>query len=178
VKSHLEARGLVPSLYPDLVVDEEEQTATFYLYSGDKLVGFQQYRPDQTSKKMNHPKEARYFTYLPREVDGVWGYGRDYSSNGSRVLFLVEGVFKAAALHRLGFNSVAVLGASPKRLLNQILLWRCRGHKVVALGDNDDAGRKFVRFVGRGCTTERDLDELTDKEVYEYARTFDPDALL
>lgn len=172
VKSHLEQRGLVPSLYPDLVVDEEERTATFFLYSGDKLVGYQQYRPDVASKKLNDPKEARYFTYLPRGVDGVWGYGRKYSR--SRVLFLVEGVFKAATLHRLGYNAVAVLGATPKRLSNQILLWGCYGFQCVALGDNDEAGRDFVRFVGQGCTTERDLDELTDEEVHSYARAFNP----
>lgn len=171
VKSHLEQRGLVLSLYPDLVVDEQERVATFYLYSGDKLVGYQQYRPDVASKRMNDPKEARYFTYLPREVDGVWGFGRA-SKLRSRVLFLVEGVFKAATLHRLGFNSVAVLGASPKRLSNQILLWGCSGYSCVALGDNDDAGRKLVRFVGRGCTTRLDLDELLDNEVLEYARAF------
>ena len=169
MKAHLEQRGLNLALYHSLVVDE--RVATFYLYSGDKLVGYQQYRPDQSSKKANHPKEARYFTYLPREVDGVWGYELADLSK-SKVLFLVEGVFKAATLHRLGYNAVAVLGATPKRLSNQILLWGCSGYTVVALGDNDEAGRKFVRFVGLGCTTERDLDELTDEEVHKYANCY------
>ena len=114
LKAHLKSRGMEPERY-SLALDPINNIVTFYLfnYTG-KITGYQQYRPDRMSKKVNDPKEGRYFTYLPREVDGM--FGLEQLDHSKRDIYIVEGVFKAANLHRLGYNSIAVLTSTPKRL--------------------------------------------------------------
>lgn len=155
---HLCARGMNTSLYSFHVGDE---VVTFYLYNHTgKLVGFLQYRPHADKKAKNDPRSGRYFTHLPREVDGLFGVEQDVGGP----LFIVEGIFKAAKLHSLGYSAVAVLGASPKRL-NSWLRAVSRQRPVYAIGDNDAAGAGLVKIVGAGIQSPRDLDEMTDNEV-------------
>lgn len=165
---HLEQRGMNPTLY-DLHYDEDEGVVYFYLYNFAKeLVGYQQYRPDADKKNKNHPKEGKYYTYLKNNKDGF--FGLEYE-NGSNVLFLVEGVFKAAKLHNLGYQAVAVLGNDPKRLKPLLRVLK-RKYKLVAVGDNDSAGSKLVNVVGYGGQSPADLDEMSDKDVHEFVKQF------
>ena len=108
---NLRSRGVTSDT--PVFIDEEEGVATFLLYSGTKLVGYQQYRPAADKKSRNHPRDGRYFTYLPSLTDGLYGLEQD---SGTGTLFVVEGIFKAIKLHNLGFNAISPLGATPKRL--------------------------------------------------------------
>ena len=156
--AHLISRGMNVSLYHFF---SDEDTATFFLYnSSGKLVGYQLYRPAADKGKKNDPKLGRYFTYLPKEVDGLFGLEQDFGGP----LFVVEGIFKAAKLHSLGISSVAVCGSSPKRL-NSWFRAVAEQREVIAVGDNDPAGAEFVRIVGRGGQSPVDLDEMSDEEV-------------
>ena len=163
-RNHLISRGMDPSRYP-IAYDPEEGIITFLLFNyNGGLVGYQQYRPDKPSKqKKNDPKTGRYFTYLPKDTDGV--FGLDVLDHTDRTIYIVEGIFKAAVLHRLGFNSIAVLTSTPKRLKPWFRILR-QTWNLVAIGDNDDAGRKLVNIVGKGFQSPADLDEMTDEEIF------------
>lgn len=158
MESHLKSRGMNTSLY---TIEYGENCATFYLYNpARKLVGYHRYNP-LGSKKTNKPAEAKYYTRLPKETDGLFGLEQDRGGT----LFIVEGIFKAAALHREGFNAVAVLGATPKRLKSQFKIWRAH-RPLIAIGDNDKAGASLVRLVKRGVQSPIDLDEMNDLFYY------------
>ena len=168
-RNHLISRGMDPSRYP-IFYDPEEGIITFLLFNyNGGVVGYQQYRPDQPSKqKKNDPKTGRYFTYLPKDTDGV--FGLDVLDHTDRTIYIVEGVFKAAVLHRLGFNALAVLTSTPKRLKPWFRILRPTWN-LVAIGDNDDAGRKLVNIVKRGFQSPQDLDEMSDEEILVLLKT-------
>ena len=70
---HLKDRGMNPKLYV-ISYSYSGSIITFYLYNlTGQIVGYQRYKPLSTYKKTNDPKSARYYTYLPRDVDGVFG---------------------------------------------------------------------------------------------------------
>ena len=162
--THLQSRGMDTSLY-QFGFDDEERKATFLLYNlSGQLVGYQRYSPDLNKKKNNDPKDCRYYTYIPREVDGV--FGLDLLNPSERTIYIVEGIFKAATLHRLGFNAVAVLTSTPKRLKPWFRIMKATWN-LIGIGDNDPAGERLVRMVGGGFTSPKDLDEMTDEEVYK-----------
>lgn len=165
---HLEQRGMNPTLY-DHHVDDVEGVVCFYLYNFAKdFVGYQQYRPNADKKNKNHPTDGKYFTYLKNDKDGF--FGLEYQ-NDSNVYFVVEGIFKAAKLHSLGYQAVAVLGNNPKRLKSLLRVLK-RKYKLVAVGDNDSAGSKLVNVVGYGGQSPADLDEMSDKDVHEFVAQF------
>lgn len=165
---HLEQRGMNPALY-NLHCDDEEGVVCFYLYNFTKdFVGYQQYRPGSDKKKKNDEGYGRYFTYLKNNKDGF--FGLEYE-NGSNVYFLVEGVFKAAKLHSLGYQAVAVLGNDPKRLRSLFRVLRTK-YKLIGVGDNDKAGSKLVNVVGYGGQSPADLDEMSDKDIHEFVAQF------
>lgn len=159
---HLRQRGMQPLKY-NIVYDAAEGIITFPLYNGAaKQVGYQAYRPDMTDKKINDPKLSRYFTYLPSGVDGV--FGLECIDETRRDIYIVEGVFKAGILHRLGYNAIAVLTNHPKRLKPWFKILRAR-FNLIAIGDNDNAGKKLVTTLGNGFQSPKDLDEMTDQEI-------------
>lgn len=164
---HLIDRGMNPDLYT-VCYDSQERVITFYLHNlSEQLVGYQQYRPDQLSKRENDPKMGRYFTYLKEGKDGVFGL-TNLKFNDRRI-FIVEGIFKAAVLHRLGYNAIAVLTNSPKRLKPWFKIMRATWD-LIAIGDNDDAGRKLVNTVGKGFQSPMDLDEMADEDIHSLLR--------
>lgn len=152
---HMSSRGASPGTYYS-----DGETATFMLYNGRKLVGYQVYRPGASKEKRNDPREGRYYTYLPREVDGF------YWIDLGGPLYIVEGIFKAIKLHNLGYSAAAVLGATPKRLISWFRIMR-RQRPIIAIGDADAAGAELVKIVGRGFCSPKDLDEMTDAAVLE-----------
>lgn len=163
VKQHLISRGMDPDLYN---VQYGEDTATFFLYNrSGQIVGFQQYRPNETSKKINDPRLSRYFTYITESYDGV--FGLEVLDTSKDYIFIVEGVFKAAVLHRLGYNAIAVLTDHPKRMKSWFRVLR-RTFKLIAIGDNDSAGQRLVNTVGNGICSPCDLDEMPDEEIESF----------
>jgi len=162
LKEHLISRGMNPDMY-NIVYDQDEQLVTFYLHNGvGDIVGYQQYKPNQLAKKANDPRESRYFTYLPRGKPGVFGV--EQLDKSKRTIYIVEGIFKAATLHRLGFNAIAVLTDSPKQLNSWFRILKAN-HDLVAIGDPDPAGERLVRVVKNGVTSPLDLDEMEDQDV-------------
>ena len=159
---HLKSRGMKPDLY-SATFDEEERIATFYLFNmSGHIVGYQQYRPDADKKQKNDPKDGRYFTYLPKDTDGV--FGLDLLNHEDRTIYVTEGIFKAAVLHRLGYNAIAVLTSTPKRLKPWFRIMKATWN-LVAIGDPDDAGRKLVNMVKSGFQSPFDLDEMSDEDI-------------
>ena len=145
--------------------DELGPIITFYLYNGaKKVVGYQQYRLNQTTKKNNDPHESRYFTYLPSGVDGV--FGLECFDPDKKDVYIVEGIFKAAVLHRLGYNAIAVLTNHPKRLKTWFRILKAR-YNLIGIGDPDSAGQKLVNTVKRGFLSPIDLDEMADEDILE-----------
>lgn len=149
---------MIPDLY-NLSIDAGVVSFSLYTFGG-KQVGYQEYRPFAPRNSAN-VREARYFTYLPRGTNGY--FGAESLDWWPGRFYVVEGVFKAAKLHRLGEPAVALMGSEVDRHLNQLNLLR---RPYTAIGDNDDAGKKFARKLG-GFVSPRDLDEMSDKEVEE-----------
>lgn len=144
-------------------VDEVERVATFYLYNlSGQHVGYHQYRPDATKEANNNPKLSRYFTYRKLPTVGVWGVESLYLT--PHVVFLTEGLFDAARLTARGYSAVAALCNDPVRDLHNWLSLLNR--KVVAVCDNDQAGRKLAKFGDVAVFTEdKDLGEADDRYV-------------
>lgn len=154
---HLLSRNYDPTRYVNQVLDIDNRVLTVYLTNvAGQFVGFQQYRPEVTAKKTNHPSEARYFTYSQRGVNACWGLETlDYSKHH---LFLVEGIFKASALHMLGYNALALLTSNPKPMKSWV---HTLPFELVGIGDGDSAGRHMAKIAGKGFQSEKDLDEYT-----------------
>ena len=162
VTDHLKDRYLNLELHRP-VVDEVERVATFYLWNlSGQLVGYQQYRPEGEKKPQNNPKQGKYFTYRKQPTLAVWGVESLHLS--PNVVFLTEGVFDACRLTERGYSALAVLsnntGTDLKNWLSML------NRKVVAVCDNDDAGRKLAKFgdVAVFCE-DHDLGDSSDEFV-------------
>jgi hypothetical protein len=169
LKNHLKARHLDLELHRP-VLDEVENVATFYLWNlSGQMVGYQQYRPDGEKKPQNNPKEGKYFTYRKQPTLGLWGVESLHLSDN--VVFLCEGVFDACRMTKRGYSALAVLSNNTGHDLSNWLL--CLNRKVVAVCDNDSAGKKLAKF-GDCCvfTTEKDLGDSSEEYVTHLLETF------
>jgi hypothetical protein len=176
LKKHLEERGMNTKLYR-VSYNYYFSMITFFLYNlSGQLIGYHQYRPLADKKKKNHPKHGRYYTYVPhkerretadpkpRNVMAVFGLER--VNPYDRTIYIVEGIFKASVLHRLGFNAIAVLTATPKPMKPWFFILR-QTWNLVAIGDPDKGGQMLVNTVGKGFLSPIDLDEMEDQEILE-----------
>lgn len=160
---HLLERGLDPTRY-QCTVDEDEYVATFYLFNlSGQITGYQRYNPRAEGKKVNDPNLGRYYTYTPRGVDAILGLETCFRRGP---LFIVEGLFKQAAVTRAGFDCIATLTSDPKRLRPLFRILR-QTRKILAIGDGDPAGAKLVNRVKAGCQSVIDLDEMPVEHVRE-----------
>ena len=162
VLEHLKDRHVDLNLHRPWI-DEDERVAVFYLYNlSGSIIGYQQYRPDADKMKDNHPKEGRYFTYRKQPTLAVWGVESLHLT--PHVVFLTEGVFDAARLTERGYSALAVLTDNPTKDLRNWLSMLNR--KVVAVCDNDKAGRRLAKFGDVAVFTEdKDLGEADDEYV-------------
>lgn len=145
------------------VLDEETKTATFFLWNlSGQLVGFQTYKPEKNKTRSNDPREGRYFTYRSQPTVAVFGMESFHLRRD--VLFVTEGVFDACRLTWRGFPAVAVLSNNQKPELRDWLLSLNR--RVVAVCDNDEAGKKLAKFGTESVTmAEGDLGDAGDGTV-------------
>jgi len=164
LREHLKSRHLDFELHRP-VLDDENGVAIFYLWNlSGQMVGYQQYRPTGSKKNNNDPREGKYYTFRKAPTVAVWGVESLHLTPD--VLFLTEGVFDAARLTARGFSAVAVLGNSSTGDLQNWLFMLNR--TVVAVCDNDDAGRKLAKFGDVAVfTDEKDLGDSSDEEVTE-----------
>lgn len=158
---HLLTRNYDPTRYVNQVLDMDEAVLTVYLTNlSGQFSGFQQYRPTVESKRLNDPRDARYFTYSQRGVNACWGI--ETLDPLKSDLYLVEGIFKASALHMLGYNALALLTANPKPMKSWL---HTLNHNLIGIGDNDKAGKDMVKIAGKGFQSELDLDEYSLVEL-------------
>jgi hypothetical protein len=162
VTEHLKDRHLNLELHRPMV-DEVERVATFLLWNmSGQCVGYQQYRPEGEKKPQNNPKQGKYFTYRKQPTLAVWGVESLHLS--PHVVFVCEGVFDAARLTEKGYSALAVLSNNTGWDLRNFLFMLNR--KVVAVCDNDDAGKRLAKFgdVAVFCK-DHDLGDSTDEFV-------------
>ncbi len=169
VVDHLKDRHVDLNLHRP-VVDEEARVATFYLYNlSTQLVGYQQYRPEGEKKPQNNPKEGKYFTYRKQPTLAVFGVESLHLS--PNVVFLTEGVFDACRLTERGYSALAALSNNPTQDLRNFLT--CLNRRVVAVCDNDVAGRRLAKFGDVAVFTEdHDLGDSTDEYVTSLLERF------
>ena len=141
---HLKGRNLDLNLhYP--ILDFETNTVTFYLYNlSSQLVGYQQYNFQGDKKIFNDKLSGKYYTYRNKNYQtiAVWGVESLYLN--SRVIYLTEGIFDACRMTNLGQSAIATLTNDPPSDYRNWL--RMLNRPVVAVCDNDAAGRKLAKF--------------------------------
>ena len=166
---HLKKRHLDLELHRP-VLDLENDVATFYLWNlSGKFCGYQQYRRFGEKKPQNNPKQGKYFTYKKLPTLAVWGVESLHLT--PNVVFVCEGVFDAARLTSKGVSALAVLSNNTGKDLSNWLSMLNR--RVVAVCDNDDAGRKLAKFgdVAVFCE-DHDLGDSTDEFVNDLVKRF------
>lgn len=159
---HLLRRNYDPTRYVNQVLDIDNSILTVYLNNlNGKFVGFQQYRPLIKEKRVNNATEGRYFTYSPRQTTACWGL--ETLDTNKKDLYIVEGVFKASALHCLGHNALALLTSNPVGMKSWL---HTLPYNLIGIGDADKAGKWMPKIAGSGFQSELDLDEYTLEELY------------
>ena len=160
VLEHLKGRHLDVDLHHPMI-DEDERVATFFLYDlTGRAAGYHQYRPEGEKKLPNDFKNGKYFTFRK----GYLPWGVESLSLTPHVVFLTEGIFDAARLTERGYSALAALTNDPQRDFKNWL--QLLDRKVVAVCDNDAAGRRLAKFGDVAVFTEdKDLGEADDEFV-------------
>jgi len=172
VEEHLKARHFDTRLHK-VWIDEDEGVATYPLWNLiGQMVGFQQYRPAADKQPRNHPRNSRYFTYRKNGTVGVWGME---SWNLSNTLFVTEGAFDAARLTSMGYSAIATLSNDVDSTLKRWLWVVRQTRRVVAVCDNDAAGRKLAKCGNAFhiMTDYKDLGEASDNYVQHLINRYD-----
>lgn len=139
---HLKNRHLNLELHRP-VLDYEHNVCTFYCWNlSGQLVGYQQYNPNGDKKIFNSKLGGKYYTYRKQPTVVVWGVESLYQSDG--VVYLTEGIFDAARMTNLGQSALASLANNPPRDYRNWL--QLLNRPVVAVCDNDAAGKKLAKF--------------------------------
>lgn len=162
---HLKSRHMNLELHRP-ALDHVEGVATFLLWNlSHKMVGYQIYRPGADKKKNNDPKDGRYYTYRIKGTLSVWGVESLHAFVESPVVFLAEGIFDACRMTNRGYPALAVLSNNSGHDLSNWL--SCLPNKrVVAVCDNNDAGRKLAKFGDYVETTPSAVDLGDSDESY------------
>jgi len=171
VLENLKARHLNLALHT-VWIDEVDCVATFPLWNlSGKMVGYQRYRPNQDKHRDNDPKMSRYYTYRKDRALAVWGMESWYLTN---TLFVTEGVFDAARLTAKGVSAIATLSNDLDDTTREWLYIVKATRFVVAICDNDAAGRKLAKFGHASHTVEmfKDLGEANDKYINDLVAEF------
>jgi hypothetical protein len=174
VARHLKNRHVDFDLHRPMV-DEENRVATFYLYNmTGMLCGYQQYRPDATKSYHNDPNLGRYYTYRKQPTLALFGVESLHLT--PHVVFLTEGVFDACRVTSKGYSALAVLSNNPNSELHNFL--GCLNRKVVAVCDNDLAGKELAKFGDVAAyTTDKDLSDSSDRFVDDLIKVYGSKAL-
>lgn len=149
-------------------------TATFYLYTfTGQLAGYHAYKMGAPKLKAENMKDvSKYYTWYSKELPvqpRVWGLE---SFHLTQTLFLCEGMFDAARLTERGVSALATLSNDPgKQFMNWV---RTLNRHVVAVCDNDTAGRKLAKYGTEAvfCEDGKDLGDASDEYVSSLLRRF------
>ena len=164
---HLQSRKYEVDRYSHHFLDYENEIATFYLFDEvGRWTGYQKYNPNSFDKKVNNSADGRYFNHNQRGELCVWGL--EVIDSRDEYLFITESIFKSAAIHSAGFNSITQLTSGcSERFLRYVDSFSRLGMKVFFVGDFDKAGLEFSKYRPGGFMTERDLDESPTNELRE-----------
>ena len=156
-------------------MNEEDRSATFLLFNlSGKLVGYQVYKPDKDKTRSNDPRDGRYFSYASKEdkTNYLSPFGLESLDLRDDILFVTEGIFKAIALHNVGYPAIATLTNNPKGLKNFLYILS-KTRRIIVLGDNDEGG-SATRSMGYEFVLPparvKDIDELSEGEIKEWLK--------
>lgn len=169
LREHLRERHMDLDLHVAWL-DEEQNRAVFPLWNlTGKISGWQHYRPDRGKIGNNDPRESRYFTRQFEPV-AVWGMESWLLTN---TLFITEGIFDAARLTERGQSAIAMLSNDPSLMVRKWLWLVRRQRPVVAVCDDDAAGRKLAKLGHQSYTMRaHDLGDASDEEVDHIIREY------
>ena len=177
IRQHLIDRGVDISdrrLFP-IFIDSESDVAYFPLYNlSGQMVGYQRYNPkgkkDIVKADMSDIDNFKYYTYIGVEGDkhnrkkiGVYGL---HTLDDRPFVFMVEGIFDAVKLIKLGLPTIAVLGNDPKQLTSFLFILQ---KKIYAILDNDVnlAGNKLANLASRSFKVPSPFKDLGDMSLSE-----------
>jgi DNA primase len=167
VAEHLKGRHLDLDLHQPMI-DEDERVATFFLYDlTGRTVGYHQYRPEGEKKLPNDHENGKYYTYRK----GYVPWGVETLPLTPRVVFLTEGVFDACRFTKHGYSALAMLTNDPQRDVRNWL--SLLGRRVVAVCDNDAAGKRLAKFGDVAVFTgEKDLGDESEEFVLDLLKEY------
>jgi hypothetical protein len=146
-----------PEVYGIIDYENELYTRLLYNLSG-QIVGYQQYNWREGKEKRNDSR-GRYWTFLSKTEHkltriGICGIEM---LRPLEPIYLVEGSFEQITARQYGINALAVLSNHPKHLKNWVY---SQPVPVIALCQNDSAGRKLASCADSAIYLPCDLDEL------------------
>jgi hypothetical protein len=172
MKRHLSDRGVDLSLYSSIYISDDPARACFLLYNlSGQVDGMHKYNPFGTKKKNVDDGTAKYVTFTTAGKGRMPVFGIDLIDANRQNLIVTEGVLKSANLHRLGYNSIAVLTSDPKYLRSLLFILSYQ-YNLFAVGDDDKGGQQLVKTVGRGFCSPKDIDEMDDQLVHDLIGQF------
>ena len=144
LKHYLSERHLDTSIHTTWV-DEEVGVVTFPIWNlSGNMIGYIKHNPLGTKANgSNTPETSKYYVIAKKDTPTFWGLESFYLSN---TLFITEGIFDATRLTKLGYSAVACL-SNDMHLQSRKWLQLVRQFRpVVAICDNDKAGRKLAKY--------------------------------
>jgi len=163
IKSHLKQRNLNTNLHPT-IIDEQTNTATFLLYNlSGQLIGYQFYNPNGSKTIFQDKLQSKYYTYRNKHYPTVTLWGIESLNSPHQPVFLTEGIFDAARMTFLNFSALATMTNNPPRDYINFLLFLNR--PIIAVCDNDDAGRKLAKFGHYTEVPETDLGDAPEEYI-------------
>jgi hypothetical protein len=169
IKKHLISRDVdFDNKNIPVFVDPEKNVAFFPLYGTmGKLIGYQRYNPKgvKNIKDKNDLENLRYKTVSNKDEIPVYGL---HTIDKRPYVFLVEGIFDAVKLIRLGHPVIAALSNDPKILRNFLFILQ---KKIIVIADNDVAGKKLAKLGNISYTVPeefKDLGEMPLSEVKKF----------
>lgn len=151
-------------------VDEDMGVATFPMYNlSGKLVGYQKVNPNGLKKKFNDPVLSKYYSWRNKDEIAIVGME---SWNYSPVLFVVEGVFDMARLHKAGCAALSLVSNDPSQTLKNWLWTVHKMRPVVAVCDGDKAGLKLAKAgsYSEQCPPGQDLSDVSEEWFEDFLK--------
>lgn len=174
--SHLLERGWHSGLRCWL--DRDQEIITFPLWGpSHAFVGYQKYKWNEEKKRDNGGK---YFTWITEKYRPLAFWGMEYlnhpdwqDGHSKPICLVCEGVWDAIRCQNAGYRAIAVLGATPNKIFRYWMLQVLADYTVVAVCDNDKAGKSLAKLGEYAIIVEgkKDINEFSDEEAEKWLST-------
>jgi len=125
-------------------VDDEKELITFNLHDfTGRYTGYLQYNW-KGEKKRRNDELGRYFSHTTPYQTAV--FGLQYHDIMKPELLVCEGVFDALTAIAAGYNAIAILSNTGKRIKNSLDI---QGATTIAVCQGDKAGQKLAKLCQR-----------------------------